>query len=303
MGWASMRSASIRRWRRCSSGRNSGTRSAWCAIGSITISRTCATFTKYRLRIIRSPSACCPSSGAAHRLHRSGRSPSLILRREKTMKNLLRIFVVMIAIGSIAGYAQQGAAPAGGQGRGGRGAGGAAAANTPPPVPSISKRPTGSSLGTIRAGAQDNNIWFGWRVGTPSTAIKGQTLSETLAVADINSVPQVEASSTQLVANEIPKPLDYRLQAGERGAVNYRLRELGESIMAYRVDKLPADAETLRKVFDFAKAINAPLIVTGADAASIPDLDKVAEDFGINVALESRSDPKALMATLASHSN
>ena len=200
------------------------------------------------------------------------------------MKNLLRVVVMVIAIGSIAGFAQQGGPAA-------------------PAVPVISKRPTGASLSTIRAGAQDPNIWFAWRVGTPTTALKGQTFSEALAVADINGVPQVEASSTQLVANEIPKPLDYRLQPGERSAVNYRLKELSESVMAYRIDKLPTDAETLRKVFDFAKAIGAPLIITGADAASIADLDKIAEEFGVNVALESKSDPKPLMATLGSHSN
>jgi type 1 glutamine amidotransferase len=222
------------------------------------------------------------------------------------MKNQLRVVVMMIAIGSIAGFAQQGApaggGAAGGQGRGGRGGSNAGPAAAPA-VPVISKRPSGASLGMIRAGAQDPNIWFAWRVGTPTTAVKGQTFSEALALADINGVPQVEASSTQLVANEIPKPLDYRLQPGERNAVNYRLKELAESVMAYRVDKLPTDGDTLRKVFDFAKAIGAPLIITGADAASIADLDKLAEEFGVNVALESKSDPKPLMATLASHSN
>src|SRR4051812_14676331 len=217
------------------------------------------------------------------------------------MKNLLRVVVMMIAIGSIAGFAQQGA-PAGGGGAG-QGRGGRGGPNAEAPVAVISKRPTGASLSTIRAGAQDPNIWFAWRVGTPTTAVKGQTFSEALAIADINGVPQVEASSTQLVANEIPKPLDYRLQAGERNAVNYRLKELTESVMAYRVDKLPSDGETLRKVFDFAKAIGAPMIITGADAASIGDLDKIAEEFGVNVALESKSDPKPLMATLGSHSN
>jgi type 1 glutamine amidotransferase/sugar phosphate isomerase/epimerase len=200
------------------------------------------------------------------------------------MKNLLRVGMMMIAIGSIAGSAQQ-SSPA------------------VPAVPVISKRPTGASLSTIRAGAQDPNIWFAWRVGTPTTAVKGQTFSEALAIADINGVPQVEASSTQLVANEIPKPLDYRLQTGERNAVNYRLKELTESVMAYRIDTLPTDAETLRKVFDFAKAIGAPMIITGANAASIAGLDKIAEEFGVNVALESKSDPKRLMATLASRSN
>jgi len=50
-------------------------------------------------------------------------------------------------------------------------------AQNPPAVPSISQRPTGSSLGTIRGGAADNNIWFGWRVGMPSAAIRGPARS------------------------------------------------------------------------------------------------------------------------------
>ena len=51
-------------------------------------------------------------------------------------------------------------------------------------------------------------------------------------------------------------------------------------------------------MFEFAKAINAPLIVTSADAANPAELDKLAEEFGINVALESKGDPKAVMAAL-----
>src|SRR5262245_59980528 len=143
------------------------------------------------------------------------------------MKSTSRLVAVMFALLTLAVSAQQ----------------------TAPPVPSISKRPTGSSLGTIRAGAQDNNIWFGWRVSMPTNAIKGQTFSEVVAKADAWSVPNVEVSSTQQVAFEIPKPFDYRLQAGERGAVNYRLRELNEQVSVYRVESLPADETTRRKVF------------------------------------------------------
>src|SRR5882724_2106365 len=80
--------------------------------------------------------------------------------------------------------------PAGGRG-GGRGAAQAQ------PVASLSKRPSGSSLGTIRVGAADNNIWFGWRVGIPSAAFKQLTFSEALVHADTLGVTNVEASSTQ----------------------------------------------------------------------------------------------------------
>src|SRR5687767_13762544 len=77
------------------------------------------------------------------------------------------------------------------------------AQQTPPPVPSISQRPTGSSLSTIRMGAADNNIWFGWRVAIPAQAIKSLTLSDALARADLLGVAGVEASSAQTVSSEV----------------------------------------------------------------------------------------------------
>jgi type 1 glutamine amidotransferase len=167
-----------------------------------------------------------------------------------------------------------------------------------PQVPSVSKRPNGGGLATIRMGAPDNTMWFGWRVSAPMASLKGLTFSEALAKADVWPVASVEASSTQIASFEVPKPLDQRLQTNERAAIVYRLREIAESIAAYRVDSIGADLAARRRVFEFAKAINAPLIITGADAANPAELDKLAEEFGIDVALESKGDPKAVMAAL-----
>ncbi len=194
------------------------------------------------------------------------------------MKKALHIVVAMIAFGSVAGSAQQ-----------------ARVRPLPEQIPSISMRPTGSSLGTIRVGAADKNIWFDWRVGVPGAAIKSLTLSEMLPKVDVLSVANVEASNAQIVSPEIPKKLDYRLQPGERNAVVYRFKELGEQVLAYRVDSIGADEATRRKVFAFAKAINAPTIVVPADSAALAELDKLAEEFAINVAVESKGDPKVVM--------
>jgi sugar phosphate isomerase/epimerase/type 1 glutamine amidotransferase len=168
-------------------------------------------------------------------------------------------------------------------------------------VPSISQRPTGASLGTIRVGAADDNIWFGWRVAVPSTAIAGLTFSAALARVDVLSVTSVEAVSTQITAAEVPKPLDPRLQAGERNAVVYRLRELNQQVLAYRADDLGADAASRRRVFELAKAINAPLIVTQPGTPGVSDLaqlETLAEELGVSVAIESRSDPQSLVSSL-----
>ena len=167
-----------------------------------------------------------------------------------------------------------------------------------PPVPSVSKRPNGGGLATIRMGASDNTMWFGWRVALPTASLNGMTFSDALVKADLWPVAAVEASSTQITSFEVPKPLDQRLQTNERNAVVYRLREIAEAIMAYRVDNLGSDPATRRRVFEFAKSINAPLIITSADAANPAELATLAEEFAINVALESKDNPKTVMAAL-----
>ena len=167
-----------------------------------------------------------------------------------------------------------------------------------PQVPSVSRRPNGGGLATIRMGAPDNTMWFGWRVSAPMASLKGLTFSDALAKADVWPVASVEASSTQITSFEVPKPLDQRLQANERAAVVYRLREIAESIAAYRVDNIGADAAARRRVFEFAKAINAPLIITARMQRIRPSSTTLAEEFGINVALESKGDPKTVMVAL-----
>jgi len=175
-------------------------------------------------------------------------------------------------------------------------------ATPPAPVPSISQRPTGSSLGTIRVGASDGTIWFGWRVGAPTTALKSLPISEALARTDLLSVANVELTDTQLVSTEVPKPLDARLQTGERNALVRRLRELNQQVLDYRVSALPADAPARRQMFELARSIGAPLIAVAAGPETLAELDTLAGEFNIHVAVESRTDPAALMRSLEGRS-
>jgi uncharacterized protein len=214
------------------------------------------------------------------------------------MKTRVLSTMFVFATAAVVMVAQQGPAAPAGQGQGARGGRGGAAAAQAPQVPSVSKRPNGGGLATIRMGAPDTNMWFGWRVAAPTAALKGMTFSDALAKADVWPVASVEASSTQITSYEVPKPLDQRLQTNERTAVVYRLREIAESIAAYRVDNVGADAATRRRMFEFAKSINAPLIITSVDTVNLAEIDKLAEEFEINVALESKIDPKAVMAAL-----
>ena len=169
-------------------------------------------------------------------------------------------------------------------------------------MPNLSLRPTGASLGTIRVGAADNNIWFGWHVGIATADFKQLTFAEAVVKSDLLGVTGVEASHSQRIAPEIPKNLDYRLQQGERAAVVRKLREYNQTIFAYRVDNMGVDENSERQVFEFAKAINAPMIVASAAPADLAGLDRLAGEFSINVAVDATKDPKAAMGALQGRS-
>src|SRR3954452_14194157 len=206
---------------------------------------------------------------------RHGRRPTLtaaLLRQHPPERhNVMKRIVLTLLTGATLLSAQP-LAPAAGA-RGGN--------QNPPAIPNLSQRPSGSSLGTIRVGAADNNIWFGWHVAIPAAAFKQLTFGEVLPKADTLGVTGIEMSNTQRTSPEVPKPFDYRLQKGERNAVLRRLKEYNSAIFAYRIDNL-GDVAAQRQHFEFAKSIGIPLIVTSGDAAA---LDKLAEEFGINVAL------------------
>src|SRR5947199_6883254 len=105
---------------------------------------------------------------------------------------------------------------------------------------SASVRPTGSSLGTIRLGAADEKIWFGWRIGIPAVAFKQLTFSDAAARADRLGLGSIEGFSTQKVSPEIPKNLDSGLLPGERIAIKNRLIELNLKMPAWHVEAIPA---------------------------------------------------------------
>jgi hypothetical protein len=169
-----------------------------------------------------------------------------------------------------------------------------------PAVPgSASVRPTGSSLGTIRLGGQDEKIWFGWRVGIPSAVFKQLSFSEAAAKADALGLGSIEGFDTQTVSPEVPKNLDYNLMPGERTAVGNRLIELNLKMYAYHVANFPADEDARRKLFEFAKSIGVAVIVASPDPGQLAGLEKFANDSGIDIAVESRTDPKQLLSAIS----
>ena len=161
--------------------------------------------------------------------------------------------------------------------------------------PSVSKR------GNRQIGSSALNH-LGLRVGFPANAFGSISFSEAAAKADALGTGFLEASSTQKVSPEITKNLDYNLSPDEVTKVKYRLDELRQRILAYRTPAIPSDAGSRRQLFEFAKAVGIETIVTSSAPATLPELDQLAGEFGVNVAFES-SNPKTLISSLEGHSS
>jgi type 1 glutamine amidotransferase len=125
-----------------------------------------------------------------------------------------------------------------------------------------------------------NDRFTNWDLAIPAM---GLTFQEAVIRADAALVPFVEASNTQRVSPQIQKNLDYNLTAADIAAVKTGIGQ-NVRVSAYRVDSLPADAATRRRVFDFVQKLGATMLVVPANTA-LDGLDALAEEFRIYVAV------------------
>src|SRR5438046_3351161 len=139
---------------------------------------------------------------------------------------------------------------------------------------------------------------LGWRVGIPSTVFPRLTFAEAVVKAGSLGLAYIEGFNTQKVSPEIAKNLDYSLSADELTGVKNKLRSVTLRMPAYHIDSIPADESSRRKLFTFAKSLGVETILSTPDSAVLADLDTLANEFGINVAIEIRNDPKSLLSAL-----
>jgi type 1 glutamine amidotransferase len=125
-----------------------------------------------------------------------------------------------------------------------------------------------------------NDRFTNWDFSIPGM---GLTFLESVVRADAALVPFVEASSTQRVSAQVQKNLDHNLTAAEIAALKTGIGA-DVRVSAYRVESLPADIATRRRVFDFAQHLGATTLVVPGNT-TLDGLDALAEEFKVYVAL------------------
>ncbi|MGE0406158.1 MAG: ThuA domain-containing protein, partial [Candidatus Korobacteraceae bacterium] len=143
---------------------------------------------------------------------------------------------------------------------------------------------------------------LGWRVGIRANVFPQLTFFEAAGMADALGLGYIEAFDTQKVSPALAKNLDASLASEEVGVVRSRLAELRLKMPVYHATSLGLDEASQRKVFEFAKALEVETIVLPEVPAALAEIDRLAGEFGINVAIESRGDAQQTLQAIGSSS-
>ena len=131
---------------------------------------------------------------------------------------------------------------------------------------------------------------LGWKIGAREQDFAELSFYDAVARIDREGVGYFEGAGAQKFNEEIPKSVDENLQAGERKALTDRLTALNLAMTAYEVPRVPSDEEGARRLFEFAKHAGVETIVSESMPAQLDAVDKLANEFSINVAIESAHD-------------
>jgi type 1 glutamine amidotransferase len=137
---------------------------------------------------------------------------------------------------------------------------------------------------------------LGWQVGVSLGSFRQDTFVDAARKAEALDLAVVEGDSTQKVSLQIPKNLDYRLAAGELDAVRERMSTLNVRMPVYFTGEISEDEQIARKQFEFAKSLGIETLAVERTPKSLPAVEKLADEYGINVALS--GNPKAVLEAL-----
>jgi type 1 glutamine amidotransferase len=146
---------------------------------------------------------------------------------------------------------------------------------------------------------------LGWQIGVATDSLTAKTLQEAAVAADALGLGFIEGVDGQNIAPDTAEKLDDSLPPEKLADVKKTLASLRLHMPAYRVATFPAADDARRKLFQFAKDLGVETIVAAPDPESLPAIDSLASEFGVNVALGggAYTDPKHLQSLIQGRSN
>jgi sugar phosphate isomerase/epimerase len=155
-----------------------------------------------------------------------------------------------------------------------------------------------ASLGSSRllaaalAGGTPNAEKLGWRLACQTYTFNRFTFYETLQKVASVGLRYIEAYASQPLSTEKPESrTNASMTAEERSEVKKRLADAGIKLASYYSIRLSSDEGECRREFEFAKDMGAEMLVCDAPRRALDVVEKLAEQYRINVALHNHDLP------------
>jgi sugar phosphate isomerase/epimerase len=151
---------------------------------------------------------------------------------------------------------------------------------------------------------------LGWRLGCQAYSFNKFTFFEAVDKNASLGLKYIEAFPGQKLTKDgsVPGSFDHGMSDAVQAEVKKKLAAAGIKLVNYGVVGLPGDEAGCRKVFDFAKKMGIETIVSEPDEKSFDLLDKLTEEYKINVAIHNHPkgahywNPDTVLAACKGHS-
>jgi sugar phosphate isomerase/epimerase len=133
---------------------------------------------------------------------------------------------------------------------------------------------------------------LGWRLGCQAYSFNQFTFFEALDKTASLGLRCIEMYPGQKLSKEKPQvTVGHGMSSEARAEVKKKLKATGIKLVCYGVVGLSKDKAASRQVFEFAKEMGIEVIVSEPPENAFDTIEKLADEFGISVALHNHPKP------------
>lgn len=132
---------------------------------------------------------------------------------------------------------------------------------------------------------------LGWKLSCQAYTFREKTLFETIDTLQALGFRYIEMYPGQSFSPANPAPFDHNSSPEMVAELKKKLKAAHITAVNYGVVDLQNNEADARKVFSFAKSMKLQTIVSEPPESAMPMLDKLCQEYGINVAIHNHPLP------------
>ncbi|MGD0088721.1 MAG: sugar phosphate isomerase/epimerase [Planctomycetota bacterium] len=132
---------------------------------------------------------------------------------------------------------------------------------------------------------------LGWRLSMASYTLRAMSFMEEADALVALGIKYVDIHPNMALSPADKTKTNHNLPPELQEQMRKKLKDAGLQAVSYGVVGLGDSAESARKVFAFAKALGAENIVCEAKPEQMAYLEKLTEEYGVNIALHNHPQP------------